>query len=320
MPGSVRFTRSTSPLSSFPTFPLFSVLLGIVAACGSAIRNEPAPGLDAGATGTGGAGGPIGVGTPPPFPGGGTGGPLLGAGGAPGAGSDAGTFDPGAPGPPAPGPDAPVAPDVPGCQRLCNGKSCGPDGCGGTCGPCPDNASCNDQGTQCLCNPGHLPDVTREKCIATSATCAAAGVDPRGYCADDRTWVWCDPVHGILSLDCGQRLGSACRQATSGGANGGCACEATAGKAVICADAAGPDQELRLACQEGVYVPSNCRALTGSATGQCSILNRFIMLDQQTSETLCFCGPCSIWAEGACRPAGASCFQSVNFNGCVCTN
>jgi len=35
------------------------------------------------------------------------------------------------------------------CQPACEGKQCGDDGCGGQCGPCPNGEACNDQ-FQCL--------------------------------------------------------------------------------------------------------------------------------------------------------------------------
>lgn len=39
----------------------------------------------------------------------------------------------------------------PGCKAQCDGKACGPDGCGGTCGLCPAGKSCNGAG---LCSDG----------------------------------------------------------------------------------------------------------------------------------------------------------------------
>ena len=37
------------------------------------------------------------------------------------------------------------------CIPKCAGKKCGSDGCGGTCGPCAANEKCNAAGTLCLC-------------------------------------------------------------------------------------------------------------------------------------------------------------------------
>ncbi|MBM4397947.1 MAG: formylglycine-generating enzyme family protein [Deltaproteobacteria bacterium] len=38
------------------------------------------------------------------------------------------------------------------CTPVCGGKQCGPDGCGGQCGECPENRTCNGSG-QCVCGP-----------------------------------------------------------------------------------------------------------------------------------------------------------------------
>lgn len=39
------------------------------------------------------------------------------------------------------------------CIPQCDGRVCGPDGCGGQCGQCDDNSTCNDQGL-CIDNGG----------------------------------------------------------------------------------------------------------------------------------------------------------------------
>jgi hypothetical protein len=51
---------------------------------------------------------------------------------------------------------------VPLCQRKCEGKECGPDGCGGTCGQCPPDFACSEQG---LCvKPPCIPDCKNKEC------------------------------------------------------------------------------------------------------------------------------------------------------------
>ena len=56
----------------------------------------------------------------------------------------------------------------PGCTRTCSGKSCGPDGCGGTCGTCTSPEVCNGDG-QCVipCNAPCSPG----QCCPTDLTC-----------------------------------------------------------------------------------------------------------------------------------------------------
>jgi formylglycine-generating enzyme required for sulfatase activity len=44
------------------------------------------------------------------------------------------------------------------CLADCNGKTCGPDGCGGTCGTCPDNDQCKDTCSDGTCGPAVLVD------------------------------------------------------------------------------------------------------------------------------------------------------------------
>ena len=58
------------------------------------------------------------------------------------------------------------------CEPDCAGKICGPDGCGGTCGDCPAGESCNLAGTECQPCTG---------CAEWQACDGAGGcVDPAG--------------------------------------------------------------------------------------------------------------------------------------------
>ena len=53
-------------------------------------------------------------------------------------------------------------PVIPGCTPDCNGKECGPDGCGGICKTdCGTDAACNK--TQTLCVPYHCEQITVNK-------------------------------------------------------------------------------------------------------------------------------------------------------------
>lgn len=53
------------------------------------------------------------------------------------------------------------------CPPQCASRRCGPDGCGGTCGTCPDGEICN-QG-QCLCS-GNEREICGGACLAFCAT------------------------------------------------------------------------------------------------------------------------------------------------------
>jgi len=47
------------------------------------------------------------------------------------------------------------------CEPNCQGKECGPDGCGGTCGTCPPNHECGGWGQ---CEPVCIPDCDGKEC------------------------------------------------------------------------------------------------------------------------------------------------------------
>jgi hypothetical protein len=99
------------------------------------------------------------------------------------------------------------------CVPQCQGKQCGPDGCGGSCGTCPTGLECDDGSGRCLCttascpngccsdgpgNPGAcLPGDTDQSCnkgglrcvaCAAGSTCGGRGcqpVDCRNLCGSD---------------------------------------------------------------------------------------------------------------------------------------
>lgn len=64
-------------------------------------------------------------------------------------------YDPGQP--PVPdGVDVPVQWDS-GCSPNCWTKVCGPDGCGGTCGTCPEGTACSQDNSQCVVTAVQVP-------------------------------------------------------------------------------------------------------------------------------------------------------------------
>ncbi|MBW2699201.1 MAG: putative metal-binding motif-containing protein [Deltaproteobacteria bacterium] len=74
---------------------------------------------------------------------------------------------------------------VPICAEQCQGKECGPDGCGGSCGLCPTGEFCNRQG---LCESGCV-----DACAAGSRSCIGNAVVT---CADengDGCTEWSEP-------------------------------------------------------------------------------------------------------------------------------
>src|SRR5262249_53392444 len=86
------------------------------------------------------------------------------------------------PSPPSPGPPAsPTSPPSPPCTPHCEGRVCGEDGCGGTCGPaCPDPRVC-DQGA-CVCPSGQHD--CQGSCILNGTCCNNADCPIGAACCD----------------------------------------------------------------------------------------------------------------------------------------
>lgn len=73
------------------------------------------------------------------------------------------------------------------CQKQCNGKTCGSDGCGGLCGECPTGQDCNALGNACIpiidnfgCSDGsregYLDIVTYDKIAACGGAWNVPGI------------------------------------------------------------------------------------------------------------------------------------------------
>lgn len=60
--------------------------------------------------------------------------------------------------------------DVPACVPKCSGLQCGDDGCGGTCGACPDGRICDEAG-QCACAPCGDKECGSDGCGGSCGTC-----------------------------------------------------------------------------------------------------------------------------------------------------
>ncbi len=174
------------------------------------------------------------------------------------------------------GPDPDAAPM---CRPDCADRACGPDGCGGVCGECPDDevcaegacapvpASCGDgacgEGETCencaadcgeCCGDGVCNADQRETCVTCAADCA---------CAEGET---CDMAANACVADCTPDCaGRACGADGCGGECGACEgdlrCDAD-GQCVAAPDACGDG-----ACGEGEDC-SNCLDDCPCADGQ----------------------------------------------------
>ncbi|MBM4370807.1 MAG: hypothetical protein FJ098_04090 [Deltaproteobacteria bacterium] len=133
----------------------------------------------------------------------------------------------------APAPDAGPAPDG-GCVPSCEGRACGDDGCGGSCGTCPDGSLCLVKGGSALCVSQSCPPGERICQQNLVLECAADGSEygvvedcslEAQHCVDGAC-SGCEPLCG----------GKQCGDDSCGGSCGSC----------------GPS----MACMEGRCLPS----------------------------------------------------------------
>jgi len=96
--------------------------------------------------------------------------------------------------------------DVDVCVPECDGLQCGPDGCGGTCGVCPNGVPC--QNGLCVCTPAcQGKQCGDDGCGGTCGTCTEAGATcVEGICT------FCEP----------KCAGKECGPDTCGGSCGSC--------------------------------------------------------------------------------------------------
>jgi hypothetical protein len=171
----------------------------VLAACGG---SSPAP-IDS----PGDDGGSAGDSASSTNDGGGTPGDAQGGGGNDAEAKDGAPADVGAP-LDAGGHDSSTHVDA-GCMPQCAGRSCGDDGCGGSCGTCPGGFPCDTQGQCGTCTP-----------FCGCAVCGDDGCGGScGTCPGQYTCV----VNGTCQLD----PGSVCGPATCGSAASCCHCNGT---------------------------------------------------------------------------------------------
>ena len=127
------------------------------------------------------------------------------------------------------------------CVPACDGKACGDDGCGGSCGACPPGVVCNDLG-QCPCTADCDTTVPAKECgpDGCGGYCGTGDVETKGctapdVCQDDFT---CEPPC-VPNCD-----GKECGSDECGGSCGSCPCDGCDPEAIECVDsmcAAAPD-------------------------------------------------------------------------------
>jgi hypothetical protein len=110
-------------------------------------------------------------------------------------------------------------PPSPACTRNCGGKTCGDDGCGGSCGTC-SFGSCNGNTCVCpngtelcrgqcedLCGPGQIHNTETCQCCGANGTTGCSNVGGNDFCCSHS----CAPASFTIPSSCiGQPLGVPC--------------------------------------------------------------------------------------------------------------
>ena len=192
---------------------------------------------------------------------------------------------------------APYTVSIEQCVPSCAGKSCGDDGCGGSCGSCSGKDKCNSSG-QCVCTPSCSGKKCGDDgCGGSCGTCASnATCSSSGQCV-------CTP-------NCS---GKTCGSNGCGGSCGTCALgkSCSAGTCVADPNACDPVLDVGCAPTEGCWLLSNEKtacSITGSGThgSSCSTTSNC------AGGHGCFAGTCRKLCQ---RDSGAGCVGNQVCNG-----
>ena len=105
-------------------------------------------------------------------------------------------------------------PDIPrdSCVPNCTGLQCGGDGCGGSCGTCPGNQSCNANGQcgECVPNCSGV-ECGNDGCGGSCGECVGGFFCNGGFCTDEEPSCSDGVFNGEESdVDCGGPVCSKC--------------------------------------------------------------------------------------------------------------
>ena len=195
--------------------------------------------------------------------------------------------------------DAPYGISITQCTPTCGGKSCGDDGCGGSCGTCVSPAVCSSSG-QCVCQPKCSgKSCGDDGCGGSCGTCFAPKTcSTSGQCV-------CQP-------DCS---GKACGDDGCGGSCGSCPLSNSCQNGACAPDPDACDPVANLGCA----LPNECWLLSTEKTT--CVLTGSGTQGASCSATLtcdggygCFAGTCRKICQ---RASGAGCLSSQVCNGVV---
>ena len=148
------------------------------------------------------------------------------------------------------------------CPPACEGRACGPDGCGGICGACSGGAQCDEEAGACVCVPAGATCCGEARCALDSCGEVGDEIEPCSWGCAQGACLPCPPTCG----------GKACGPDGCGGSCGACgpglSCS-VAGQCLACLPACdgkscGPD-----GCGGtcgSCAAPSECRLETGTCS------------------------------------------------------
>ncbi len=146
------------------------------------------------------------------------------------------------------------------CTPKCNGKNCGDNGCGGTCGACDSDETCNGAS---LCTPKS----TAHAC-ATGATCDAG---ERCWCDSNGTFT-CYALTGMCVTSGGKELCESTSSYTSScGSGSNCVGADMSPKSSMCSAGGGSTNCTTTGCPSGQVCSSGQCVATGGGNGTCVI-------------------------------------------------
>ena len=192
-----------------------------------------------------------------------------------------------------------------GCTPACNGKTCGPNGCGGVCGVCKDGKYCSFG--YCALLPAEDSCAGNCGASATSGCGCNLGCKAQGNCCQDLA-----AVCGCLP-DC---VGKVCGDDSCGGQCGTCA------QGKLCASGQ---------CQTDLCNPDPCagNGTCAPATGTCTCKPNFTGKGCSScaagfvgypvcTKDLCADGKTTCNKKGKCVPTTGGCDCDAGFGGAAC--
>ncbi len=128
-------------------------------------------------------------------------------------------------------PHGPCSPYGTCCSPSCDGRKCGPDGCGGVCGTCPSGQTCSSTGFCVPIIPPCVPDCKNKECGADGCGGSCGSCSPGSICTLEGK---------CCKRDC---VGKTCGSDGCGGTCGACASGQVCADGKCCTKTCGPNAQ-----------------------------------------------------------------------------